>query len=630
MTNPNLPVVPLGAIYLPSNPGTPVGRFDFIVDTESGVDVEIGTPVAADTSEGTVVGAVVDMRTVGLGKDPVASELGGSYETAFIAQIPEVMVATVQVFHSKSMRPVRAGIVRAARPDEMLSATGFFDMDWPVPAGVVPMADGSFAKVCFDGHALLGPESAHLTVGGLSGQAAKTSYAAVLLKAAIESGATKDESTAALIFNVKGEDLIYMDETPVAGYELQDSDLAMYEAMGIPATPFDDVTVYSPSLPGGRGTQSPRIDALPMRWDLLTVWKYLRYFLGESYHDEKVQSFITEFASTYVFATGGNPNSRISTFAQLDQWFADRLAEAEVPNEDGKTSSMFWRSHHKATGWRIRRLLGGIVTRSGGLVTKETSDSADDIPVTGWMHGQVVVVDIAGLPLEVQSIVIARTMERVLKSAEAGELGVSHIVTFWEEANALIPQSGGAAQGAEVGHLKRMAERVATQGRYAGISMWTASQAPSRVSEMVTSNAASRALGRTSDLELASGAYGRLPAGIVERIATMPKGQMMLWHYSFRAPLMVKFPRPAWRTGKPKTSGNAKPKIAGVLGMRMKSVERLTEGIHPDQVAVIVSAADDPDVARAALEKARIPDMKKNALHEANAFDPDNPFDLGD
>lgn len=615
---------PLGMIYLPSNPGTPVGRFDFIVDPKSGTQVEIGTPVAADTTEGVVVGAVVDMRTVGHSKDPVSADLGNRYDSNFIASISEVVVATVQVFHSTTMRSVRAGIVRSATPEEMLKSTGFYDMDWPVPAGVVPLADGALAKVCFDGHALMGPESAHLMVGGLSGQAAKTSYMGMLLKSAVDSGGKHGESTAALIFNVKGEDLIYLDEPPAAGYELQESDLAIYEALGVSPDPFKDVTVYAPSMPGGRGTRSPRADAVPIRWDLTTVWPYLRYFFPgmDWYGDDKLQAFLNEFYELKM--NSGDPRTRIETFAALESWMQQMIDEAMEPGEDGKPSSMAWRSHHIATFRRIKRMLTSLPYKGGGIITKETSRPEDDVPVTGWEHGHIVVVDLAGLTTDVQGVIIARTLERLMRSAEAGELGVSHAAIVVDEANTWAPQVGN-----EMNQVKKAIAKVAKEGRYAGLSLFGAGQALSKVDDMVVSNAASRALGRTADIELASGAYGRLSPGITERIATLPKGAMVLWHYSFRAPLMIRFPRPAWKTGKPKAGSTSRPKVTGTLGMREKSVERLVEGVRPDQVERILAGADDPAKARAELERVRVPDMKKQVLHEPTDFDPEDPFSLG-
>lgn len=603
----------LGTVYLPSGSGTPVGRFEFIVDPDLGTAVEVGTPVAADTEEGTVVGAVIDMRTVGTDSDPVAADLAGTR----LARLGDVMLATVQVFHSNRMRPVRSGAVRAATAAEMQKATGADRMDWRIPAGLIPLADGSFAPAFFDGYALLGPESAHLTVGGLSGQAAKTSYIGTLLASTL-AAARPDHRVAAIVFNVKGEDLIWLDEAPSNGFELTEDDRRMYEALGVSPTPFRNVDVYAPALPAGAaGTRSPRPDASRLGWDLPMVWPYLRYFLGPVvFEDEKVSSFLADFQSRLM--KHHDPVQRVDTFDKLDRWFADRLGEAE------ETESMYaWGSHHKATMWRLRRMLMGLVPRCGGLLSGGSAKPGEDVPTQGWTQGQVVVVDIAGLSVDVQSVVIARTIERLLRSAEEGELGVEHLVVIADELNAFAPSQGG-----EMAAVKRVLQRVATQGRYAGISLWGAGQKLSKVDELVRDNAATRALGITADGELASGVYGKLPGGLTERIATLPKGQMALSHYSFRSTLLVKFPRPAWRTGKSATSAASRPRTASVLNLSPKSVERLTEGIRPDIAEDLINGASSADDARAALEAARVPDMKNTALHAPYDFDPENPFDM--
>jgi len=603
----------LGKIYLPSGQGTPVGRFDFIVDPYAGSTVEVGSPVAADTTEGVIVGTVVDMRTVGVDSDPVAADLSGER----VAKLNDVVVANVQVFFSEHLRPVRSGKVRAATVDEMRTATGADRMEWAIPAGVIPMADGSIAPIFFDGHALLGPESAHLNVGGLSGQAAKTSYISTLLAAAIESGGS-ERRVASVIFNVKGEDLIWLDQKPTAGYELSADDYAMYKALGVPAEPFKDVTVFAPALPAGaRGTRSSRIDANRLGWDLPMIMPYLRYFLGSIiYEDEKVSSFIADFRARLL--NHSDPNQRIDSFDKLDRWFNDRLSEAE------ETETLYaWGSHHKATMWRLRRMLMGLVPRCGGLITTGQARQGEDIPVEGWTHGQIIVVDIAGLSVDVQSVVIARTIERLLRSAEDGLLGVEHLVVVADELNAFAP-----AQGGEMSAVKKVLQRVSTQGRYAGLSLWGAGQKLSKVDELVRDNAATRALGITSDGELASGVYGRLPGGLAERIATLPKGWMALSHYSFRSPVVVRFPRPAWRTGKSRTSGATRMSTGSILGLSGASIDRLTEGIHPELAESLVNSASSANEAIKKLNSARIPDMSKAALHEPNGFDPNNPFEL--
>lgn len=603
----------LGKIFLPSGSGTSVGKFEFIIDSAIGEKVEVGTNVTAETSEGFVIGTVIDMRTVGTDSDPVATNLAGDR----IAKIPEVIVAQVQVFYSDYMRPVTSGFVREATVREIELATGADRINWKIPAGVVKLLGGEYAPIYLDGHALLGPESAHLTVGGLSGQAAKTSYIGFLLAGAFQAS-SPEEKVAALVFNVKGEDLIYLDQEPEEGFELSDDDRLIYEKTGIPCKPFENITVYSPKeLVEGEGTNSARKDALPLGWDLVMVWNYFKYFLGNTiYEDEKLASFLADFRTRLL--NSNNPRERIQTFEQMDAWFKETLRQADEDN-----NSVGWLRHHRATMWKAYRMLMGIVPRSNGLVIKGESKSSWDVPVENWRNKELVVVDIAGLTVDVQAFVMARTIERVMKSAENGTLGVDHVVVVADELNSFAPQIGS-----EMSSVRKILQKVSTQGRYAGISLWGAGQKLSKVDDLVRDNAATRALGVTPDGELASGIYGKMPSGVAERIATLPKGYMALSHYCFRSNLLIKFPRPAWRTGRAKTLANKKKNIEETVGISKKSLERLTEGISEEVTQNILASSSSKEEAVAKLKKAREPDMSIVAVHEPSGFDAQNPFDL--
>lgn len=608
---------PVGTVYLPSHPGTPVGKFSFLVDRDHGHNVVIGTPVAADTAEGTVVGTVTDLTTVGADRDPLAADFENS-SSAYqkTAARDDVIVADVQVFHSPAMRPVRSGAVRPATAEEIGLASGLDRIDWPVVAGVVSLADGTYAPICLDGRTLLGPESAHLNIGGLSGQAAKTSYAGLLLRSAIHSSRLDGDTVGAIVFNVKGQDLVNLDEPPAAGYELTDTDYAIYEAMGVPPTPFEDVTVYAPSLPGGGGTRSSKATADPLRWDLRMVWPYLRYFFAGLYENDNMAAFLGDFES--LLLRSENSGTRVDTFDKLERWIDSELDAAE--DADRREA---WRGHHVATVRRARKLLLSLPERCGGLLTGGKAKSSDDVDVTGWRNGQVVVVDIAGLDTVVQSAVIARTARRLLESAEAGSLGLDHLVLFADELNLFAPATGG-----DLAPVRKVLRTISATGRYAGLSLWGAGQFLSQVDPQILGNAATTAVGIVSESELDSGVYGRLPAGQRERIVTLPKGQMALKAYNLRGQVVVAFPRPAWATGKARSLGRARPDATSTLNLSESSVARLTEGLDRDTVERVVARSDDPDAAVAALDQLREPDMSKVSVESSSSYDPDNPFDL--
>lgn len=607
----------LGTVYLPASPATPVGRFSFIVDKACGQDVVIGTPVAADTAEGTVIGTVTDLVTVGIDRDPMSADYKSSNATfGTMTQDADVIVAEVQVFHAPAMRPIRSGTVRPATASEMALAAGMDRIEWPIPAGVIALADGTYAPICLDGHTLAGPEAAHMMVSGLSGQAAKTSFAGVLLRSVIHAGSPTRDSVGAIIFNVKGQDLVNLDMPPAAGYELTADDRAMYAAMGVPDTPFENVIVYAPSMPGGSGTRSTRMNADPLRWDLKLIWPYLRYFFAGLMENDNMAAFLGDFEAIKLRAE--NQGDRIDTFDKLENWLDSELAEAEQAN-----SREAWRGHHVATMRRARKLLMSLPERCGGLLTTGKAKPRDDVAVEDWTHGQVVVVDIAGLEPIVQSAVIARTASRLLQSAEGGRLGVDHLVLFADELNLFAP-----AQGGDLVPVKKILQKISATGRYAGLTLWGAGQMLSQVDSQIIANAATRAMGIVSEAELDTGVYGRMPAGQRERIVTLPKGQMSLKAYNLRGQVVVRFPRPAWATGRAKNLGRPRPDLTASLALSRKSVERLTEGLDADTVATVIARADGADEAIRALEALREPDMSQLSVETGSTYDPTNPFDF--
>ena len=62
-----------------------------------------------------------------------------------------------------------------------------------------------------------GTRGAHISISGISGVATKTSYALFLLHSIFRSGVlgTKAVNTKALVFSVKGEDLLFLDHPNV-------------------------------------------------------------------------------------------------------------------------------------------------------------------------------------------------------------------------------------------------------------------------------------------------------------------------------------------------------------------------------------------------------------------------------
>lgn len=134
--------------------------------------------------------------------------------------------------------------VSFATEEEIMFALGMHDIPSEVilPAGAIVRSSGDPLPLFLDGRYVLGPEAAHVNVSGTSGLAAKTSYLMFLLKAVIH---RFGKNTAAVIFNVKQRDLLYIDEPPASGF-LEEYDNKLYELLKVSPEPFSDVIYYLP------------------------------------------------------------------------------------------------------------------------------------------------------------------------------------------------------------------------------------------------------------------------------------------------------------------------------------------------------------------------------------------------
>ena len=118
----------------------------------------------------------------------------------------------------------------------------FFDgMDRKLPVGLSRDGEPLYVNLEF----LDGTRGAHVNISGISGVATKTSYATFLLYSLFRSGVLGAEAanTKALIFNVKGEDLLFLDQPNI---RLTADDRGRYERSACRPEPFASVAVYAP------------------------------------------------------------------------------------------------------------------------------------------------------------------------------------------------------------------------------------------------------------------------------------------------------------------------------------------------------------------------------------------------
>ena len=140
--------------------------------------------------------------------------------------------------------------VGLADQSEVLQALGLKNIKNPLVCGYMEMyraEDKITLPVHFNSQFLIGPEGAHLNISGISGLAAKTSYTMFLMKAIQEKylqNKDSNDSVAFVMFNVKGRDLLAIDEP---NEELTDEEKKRYtEMLDLSTEPFQNAKYFYP------------------------------------------------------------------------------------------------------------------------------------------------------------------------------------------------------------------------------------------------------------------------------------------------------------------------------------------------------------------------------------------------
>ncbi|MEL7207982.1 MAG: ATP-binding protein, partial [Actinomycetota bacterium] len=141
--------------------------------------------------------------------------------------------------------PLPGEEVRRARGDERDAALFFDAMERRLPAGLSRDDEPLFVDLDF----IDGTRGAHVNISGVSGVATKTTYATFLLYSLFNSGVLGAEATntKALIFNVKGEDLLFLDHENA---DLDPVSREQYDRLGLRPGAFDSLGVFAPPRRG--------------------------------------------------------------------------------------------------------------------------------------------------------------------------------------------------------------------------------------------------------------------------------------------------------------------------------------------------------------------------------------------
>lgn len=438
--------------------------------------------------------------------------------------------------------------VSVVRDEEFRRALYFDRMERTVAIGLTRSGEPIHANLEF----LDGTRGAHASISGVSGVATKTSYATFILYSLFHSDALGlDAANAkALIFNVKGEDLLWLDK-PNA--KLTDEMRAEYQRLGLPAGPFQSVAFFAPTR---KGSDTPMPDTGSRQEGVQPyVWT--------------VREFCRERLLRFVFVDGEDARAQIHLVISRAEQALERAARDGDQSDasvvvDGTPVASFsdlvdlldstaldnMMGGAPVAGGTLdafRRRLHGAAERMGHLVSGHSQARNRTID---WSAQQVTVVDIHSLHASAQLFVVGVLLKRMMDQKERQGGSRPLVFVVLDELNKYAPREGWSP-------LHNVLLDIAERGRSLGVSLFGAQQTASEVERRIVGNAALKVVGRLDAAEAERSEYGFLTRVGRVRATLLRPGSMIVSQPEIPMAILLRFPFPSWATRKDEVSAGA-------------------------------------------------------------------------
>lgn len=453
--------------------------------------------------------------------------------------------------------------VYLASADEINYALGLKGIRNPLCCGYLEMYEGTgvSAKVTLpvnlNSKFIIGPEGAHLNISGISGLAAKTSYSMFLMKAIQDRYAAiddEDDSVAFVMFNVKGKDLLAIDQINDFSDEqdpaksMQETE-EMYRQLGLRATPFENVHYYFPY--SSRNHWNTYMSQEEVGDSIATKKaSYFKYI----YRDDKdnldlMFSNIDDPTQTmdsivnYIMTGQGE-------FGSVQDW--QEFLEA-VKNKCNATGKEVKDKEIPVASWRkFYRIVNKAINDKTAIFARSVSDNGQETRLGDALKyikkNEVHVIDIAKLSEDKQAYVFGdalRTIYNLQLGEYSGDESVnppSRIIIFIDELNKYASKDCP-----KTSPILREILDVAERGRSLGVVLFAAEQFRSAIHDRVTGNCSTHAYGRTNAIELTKNDYKSVPPVYKTMMTRLKQGEYIIQNPVFRSMLHIKFPKPIYK-----------------------------------------------------------------------------------
>jgi hypothetical protein len=456
--------------------------------------------------------------------------------------------------------------VMLATAEEINYALGLKDIQNPLVCGYLEMYEGTkncekvTLPVNLNSKFIIGPEGAHLNISGISGLASKTSYAMFLMKAIQDSYIKKtgdeaeEDSVAFVMFNVKGKDLLAIDQpNDFAGEKdperAKKETYEQYEKLGLSTEPFKNVHYYYPySVAKTRHwntylTEEQVNDNIKKKKakKYKYIYKYDKENLDLMFANIDDSNQTMDSIITYIMSGQGE-------FGRINDWqeFLEAIkkkCEAGASGTEKEIPIASWRKFYRIINKGITD--NRIFARD---IVEEDSETRIGDAMKYIKKNEVHVIDIAKLSEDKQAFVFGdaiRTLYDLQLGQYSGDEGVAppaRIVVFIDELNKYASKE--VPKNSPI--LKQVLD-VAERGRSLGVVLFAAEQFRSAIHDRVTGNCSTHAYGRTNSIEVSKSDYKSVPTVYKNMMTRLKQGEYIIQNPVFRSLLNIKFPKPIYK-----------------------------------------------------------------------------------
>ena len=409
-----------------------------------------------------------------------------------------------------------------------------------------------------------GRKGGHMSVSGISGVATKTSFALFFLRMLTAKPEVVGEGAAnmrVLVFNVKGEDLLWLDKH---NKDFDETAAKGWDRLGVEPTPFESVGFWAPPRPKSGDVVVPDISG---RQEGVAAFAWtprefvdeglLRFLFTDAsdtrnqipFVEERVEAQLKRYAVDVAGEPGavvlrdpveGHKPGDVVTPGRGEMVIRDLKSLAEAIEEfvdpaDDEPDQRWTGRVQPGTVSAFMRRLHAATNRLGHLIRSGESRRIDRLAA------QVTVVGIQSLHDLGQRFVVGALLAETFAEKERSGRRFPLSVIVLDELNKYAPRDGTSP-------IKDMLIDIAQRGRSLGVLLVGAQQTASRVASEVMENAALKVAGRLDAAEAERAEYGWMLPSTRARARLLKPGTMILSQPAIPLPLVVDFPFPPWAT----------------------------------------------------------------------------------